>query len=137
MGIVYSSLAAFLNTCYLANGKTGEILKGTLLAGVINLVVDVALIKFIGVYAASLSTVVSAFVLLIRRIVDNKKYYKLVVDWKTLSGLTVLCTAFSLIILVTDRYILDFCLLVPAIILAVILNKNLIQIIMKKVLKRA
>ena len=137
MGIVYSSLAAFLNTCYLANGKTGEILKGTLLAGVINLVVDVALIKFIGVYAASLSTVVSAFVLLIRRIVDNKKYYKLVVDWKTLSGLTVLCTAYSLIILVTDRYILDFCLLVPAIILAVILNKNLIQIIMKKVLKRA
>ena len=36
---------------------------------------DVALIKFIGVYAAALSTVVSAFVLLILRIVDNKKYY--------------------------------------------------------------
>jgi O-antigen/teichoic acid export membrane protein len=136
MGIAYSSLAAFLNTCYLANGETGEILKGTLLAGVINLVVDVALIKLIGVYAASLSTVVSAFVLLIRRIVDNKKYYKLVVDWKILGGLTVLCSAYSMLILLTDKYILDFCLLVPAIFITLILNKSLIQMIIKKALKR-
>lgn len=137
MGIVYSSLAAFLNTCYLANGKTGEILKGTLLAGIINLLVDVALINFIGVYAASLSTVVSAFVLLIRRIIDNRKYYKLTVDWKSLGGLTALCTAYSFLIMLSNRYVLDFCLLIPAILIAVILNKTLIQTILKKALKRA
>lgn len=137
MGIVFSSLAAFLNTCYLANGQTGEILKGTMLAGVINLLVDVALIKIIGVYAASLSTVVSAFVLLIRRIFDNRKYYNLIVDWKALSRLTVLCTVYSVIILITEEYVLDLCLLVPAIIFAVVLNKDLIQVIMKKVMKKA
>lgn len=137
MGIVYSSLAAFLNTCYLANGETGEILKGTLLAGVINLVVDVALIKFIGVYAASFSTVASAFVLLLRRIIDNKKYYRLVVDWKLLIGLTVLCTVYSLLILITDNFILDFILLVPALFIMIYLNKILIKMITKKVLKRA
>lgn len=136
MGIVYSSLAAFLNTCYLANGETGEILKGTLLAGAINLIVDVALIKFIGVYAAALSTVVSAFVLLILRIVDNKKYYKLVIDWKILWGLTILCTAYSLVILISETYILDFCLLVPACIISLALNKKLIQMFLQKVLKR-
>ena len=135
MGIVYSSLAAFLNTCYLANGKTGEILKGTLLAGIINLVVDVALIKFIGIYAAALSTAISAFVLLIRRIVDNNKYYKLVVDWKSFVLLTFLCTAYSLLILISDTYILDICLLVPACFIALALNRKLMQIVIKKVLK--
>ena len=82
MGVAYSALSAFLNSCYLANGNTGEILKGTLISGFINIAVDVALVNFIGIYAASLSTVVSAFILLLYRIRDNKKYYKLVVDYK-------------------------------------------------------
>ena len=136
MGTVYSALAAFLNTCYLANGDTKEILKGTLLAGVINIAVDVALIKFIGVYAAALSTVVSAFALLIRRIVDNKKYYKLVVDWKALSILTILCVAYSFVILMSEKYILDFCLLIPSAGITMALNKGLIRMILKNALKR-
>ena len=136
MGVVYSSLASFLNTCYLAKGETGEILKGTLIAGVTNLAVDVALIRFIGVYAASLSTVVSAFVVLIRRIFDNKKYYDLAVDWKTLIGLSCLCTVYSSMILTTKKCLLDLILLVPAIMIVILLNKHLIQQILRKLLKR-
>ena len=136
MGVAYSALSAFLNSCYLANGNTGEILKGTLISGFINIAVDVALVNFIGIYAASLSTVVSAFILLLYRIRDNKKYYKLVVDYKAFWIMTGLCTAYSLLILLSEYYILDFCLLVPAIVLFILLNKNILGKVMKKILKK-
>jgi len=136
MGTVYGALAAFLNTCYLATGKTREILKGTLLAGLINLIIDIALVNWIGIYAASLSTVVSSFVLLIRRIIDNKKYYKLTIDWKSLIILSFVCVLYSIIILSTNRYIIDLILLIPAILFLLIINKSLIKIMFNKIVRR-
>lgn len=136
LGIVFSALASFLNTCYLADGTTGELLKGTLMAGIINLVVDVALIKFIGVYAAALSTFVSSAALLVRRIVDNKKYYDLKVQWREFIGLSGGCVVASFIILTTDNFVPDLIMLAVALIVAVFVNQNLIRVVIGKILNR-
>ena len=90
LGTVYIALASQLNTCYLANNKTISILKGTLISGLINIVVDVLLINEIGIFAASFSTAFSAFILVLLRIRDNKKFYDFKIDTKSfyiLSGL--------------------------------------------------
>lgn len=136
MGTVYSAMSSFLNTVYLARGETGEILKGTLFAGFINVAINILLIRYIGIYAASFSTVISTFALMIRRITDNKKYYKLTVDWKTLILLTLLCVSASFLILLTDGFIIDGILLVISLAILFIANKMLMGKLVRKLLKR-
>lgn len=56
---MFSGLSANVGSIYIAYKKTIEISRTTIATAVINVVVHVSLIKFIGLYAASISTLVS------------------------------------------------------------------------------
>lgn len=56
---MFSGLSANVGSVYIAYKKTIEISKTTIATAVINVIVHVSLIKFIGLYAASISTLVS------------------------------------------------------------------------------
>jgi O-antigen/teichoic acid export membrane protein len=135
LGVVFTSLATFLNTCYLANGKTTEIFKGTFIAGITNLLVDIILIRYIGVFAASLSTLVSAFILLLHRVNDNKKFYSLEVNRKTFYIMSSLCLVFSILILCFDHWLADLMLFLSTVIISLVFNKDIIAIIYRKIRK--
>ena len=90
LGTIFMSLASFLNTSYLAEGKTINILQGTLLAGIVNILFDLFLIRYIGIYAAAISTMLSGITLLLIRISDNKKYLRFQVEWKSMTILVLL-----------------------------------------------
>ena len=70
-------VVGLLGVVYVATKKTLEIAKTTILAAVINFVVNIILIKYIGLYAASISTFAGYFVTMIYRIIDTKKYLKI------------------------------------------------------------
>lgn len=131
LGTSFIALSSFLNTGYLVNNRTSQILKGTLIAGIINIVIDMMLINYIGIYAASFSTAISSFVLIILRIRDNKAFYKFNVDMKSFLFLTVLS---SIIFISTSFYREDWfiilCLLI-GIISFVYFNKKLIKSILR------
>lgn len=69
---MFSGLAANVGSVYIAYKKTKEISLTTLLTAVINIIIHVAFVKFIGLYAASLSTLVSFVVMFFYRIYKLK-----------------------------------------------------------------
>lgn len=79
---LFNVVIGLLGVIYVATKKTGEIAKTTILAAVINIVVNILLIKWIGLYAASISTLVGYLITLIYRIYDSKKYINIVFDVK-------------------------------------------------------
>lgn len=82
---IFNVMVALLGSVYVALKKTGEIAKTSLLSALINIVVNIALINQIGLYAASISTVVSYFAMAIYRMVDVQKYVRIKIDRKNVA----------------------------------------------------
>lgn len=67
---------------YVAKKKTKSVANTTIISAIINLVLDLILIKFIGLYAACISTFVSYLYLSIYRCYDCQKYVKFKINLK-------------------------------------------------------
>lgn len=78
------AMATFLGGIYVAYMKTRSVGITTALAASCNLIVDLALIRRIGLYAASGSTLVSYLFLLIFRMIDVQKIVKIKYDFKNI-----------------------------------------------------
>ena len=59
IGAIFNVIVSFLGSIYVAKKITKEIAKTSILAAVINVVVNILTIKWLGLYAASISTVVA------------------------------------------------------------------------------
>ena len=137
LATMFNILVSFLGSIYVAKKKTKEIAKTSIFAAIINIVVNVGLIKFIGLYAASISTVVAYFSMFVYRIIDSRKYVKLKVSKS-------LVITFALISLVTfigyylknTKFSMILALIV--IIYAILINRHsmkyLINIVKKKLM---
>jgi len=86
---LFNVVIGLLGVVYVATKKTGEIAKTTLLAAIINIIVNIGLIKIIGLYAASISTFVGYFITMIYRVIDTKKYLKIKYNVKQILGISV------------------------------------------------
>lgn len=85
--------AQFFSSIYIAIKSGKNMSVSTTIAAIINVVLNLALIKFIGVQAAVLSTLISNFALAGYRYYDiNKNYYRMKVN-KRLMTLTVIVLA--------------------------------------------
>jgi len=67
------SVTSFYGSIYLAFKKTKTVAKSTVLAAILNIVINLMLIRKIGLYAAALSTMVSYSVILVIRYYEIKK----------------------------------------------------------------
>jgi len=76
----FSCMSGFLGGIYIACKKTKSVGFTTVLTAVCNVVVNLALIKFVGIYAATVSTLVSFCFLLIYRMIDIRKYVSIHYD---------------------------------------------------------
>lgn len=82
IGIFCFCLSAFWGGLYVAFKETKSIATTTCLAAACNLVIDLLCIKSIGLYAASLSTLVSYILLCIFRGINIQKYTHIVYNFK-------------------------------------------------------
>ncbi len=81
LGMFFYSMSAFLGGIYVANMETRSVGVTTTLAAACNLLVNIALISRIGLYAASISTLVSYLILAAYRIVDVQRFAHVTCDW--------------------------------------------------------
>lgn len=135
MGMLFDGMAAFLGGIYIANKKTKSIGITTVVAAGINLIIDILFVNKIGVFAGSISTLVSYLFLLIYRMIDIRKIQmieynilKIVFILAIMSLMSFLCwmqTPFSNILNVVISL---FVLVVP--------NRNLIMSMKTVVLKK-
>ena len=74
IAVLFQVRVGLYSVIYVALKKSTEIAKTSFFAAIINISVDVALIKFIGLYAASISTLVAYATMAIYRYFHIKKY---------------------------------------------------------------
>lgn len=126
-------MVGLLGVVYVATKKTFEIAKTTIIAALINIIVNIILIKYIGLYAASISTFMGYFITMIYRIIDTKKYlnikYSLYKYVKIIVGIL-----FSTIIYYINNKLISIITLPFFICIALWVNKDYIVLI-KKLIK--
>lgn len=74
IAVLFQVVVGLYSVVYVALKKSKEIAKTSLIAAIINLSVDLLLIKLIGLYAASISTLVAYAAMAIYRYFDVKRY---------------------------------------------------------------
>ena len=99
LGMVFATLSSFLGGIYTAHKKTKSVGITTLLAAICNIIINVAFIRVIGLYAASLSTLFSYLFLTLYRMWDVQKFEKITYKWPKiignliiLAGMGILCS---------------------------------------------
>lgn len=90
LATLFNVFVSFLGSIYIAKKLTNEIAKTSIMSAFINIIVNICLIKHIGLYAASISTLISYFVMFVYRLLDSKKYVKLSVAKSLIFSLIIM-----------------------------------------------
>ena len=133
MAAFFNSITSFLGAIYVANKATKSIGITTTLSAFINLIMNFALIRTLGIYAASISTLVSYGILAIYRMMDIKKYVNLIYDYKHMIIVIFLITIELLLCYFQNTY-LNILNIIAGIIIFFLLNKNIVQGVYEKIL---
>lgn len=122
---IFSVLIGLIGSIYVAKKMTKEVAKTTMIAAIINLTIDIALIKVIGIYAAAISTLVSYMLLAIYRYIDVQKYVKVKIPIK---NIVVNSIIFILVVVLYlyNNITLNVINLLLCILYAIIVNKELL-----------
>lgn len=93
LAMYFDCLAKFYSGLFTALKKTDVMAVSTLIAAIVNLVVNIALIKFIGLYAAAGSTLLADMVLVFIRKIKLKEYIELKSDYRAIVIKVVIAVA--------------------------------------------
>lgn len=74
LGTIFNTIVSFYSAIYIAKDLTRQVSNTSIVAAIINLVLCLALIWFVGIWAAAISTAVAYGVMAIYRHYDMKKY---------------------------------------------------------------
>lgn len=135
LGAVFNVVVCLYSAVYIAKKMTKQVATVSIIGAIINITINVLFIKYIGLYAASISTAISYFVMMVYRHIDLKKY----VNIKYESGLiikTVLIFTFSIILYYQKNMILNIINLVVVVIYAFIMNKDFLNSVKKLFLSK-
>ena len=123
LGSVFNVVICLYSAVYIAKKMTKQVAMISIIGAVINIVINVGLIHFIGLFAASLSTAVSYLVMMIYRHFDLKKYINITYE-KGLLIKTILIFTFAIIIYYQRNLYLDVLSLIVVIIYSICMNKD-------------
>lgn len=87
---LFYSLIGLFSAVYTAYKATKEVAKTSFLAAVINVVIDLLLIRRVGLYAASISSAVAYGSMALYRLFDVRNYIRLRVNWKVWAGIVLM-----------------------------------------------
>ncbi len=134
IAMYYNNMSGYYGGIFSGFKDTKVMGTTTILGAIINLIVNLALIKFIGIYAAAFSTLVSCMVIYYYRKIKVKKYIK-IKNVNMLPGIIMM-----IISVVTYYYntslILKLLVLFITIFYCIFANKDIINLLVRKFLKR-
>ena len=130
-GIFFQGMALFLGGIYVAKKAILSVGITSFGAAVINILVNLIFIKKIGIYAASISTLVSYVVLFIYRFINVQKLSRIRIDMKQLLSLQVLMII-EAVICYQQNFYLNIVNAVIGLSAFVILNRTMFIAVLKK-----
>lgn len=126
MAMFFSSVSSFFGGIYIAHKKTKSVGATTIIAAVINIAIDLLFVKWIGIYAASLSTLVSYVFLSVYRMKDVQKFQRIRFNIRN-----IICFIAVLVIMCILSWLniwyFDVLNIVLGIIFAVVINRELLN----------
>ena len=135
MGVFFNCIVSFFGGIYVAKQQTKQVGYSSLAGAVINFAVNIAFIRNIGLYAASVSTVVAFLIISIYRMIDVKKYVKICYNYRKISICMVAMIAYCFMAAQRNT-ILNIVLFILAIGFNLIINKEMINAVMNRVKKK-
>lgn len=111
---------------YIAKKMTKKVASTSFSSAVINIIINLVFIKYIGLYAAAISTALSYFIMMIYRHIDLKKYVNIKYDKKIVFSI-ILMLIFTMLIYYKNDLITNILSLVVIIIYSILMNKNIIK----------
>lgn len=136
LAMFFFSIAGYLGGVYVAYKKTTSVGITTALAAVCNLVFDIATIQWIGLYAASGSTLISYLFLCVYRMIDLKKFVDINYDMKRIIVVLLILTAMSGLCFAHNT-ICDVLNIAVGIAMFCVLDGRMMMSLLRKVLKKA
>ena len=121
----WNVLIGLIGGIYVAKKQSRAIANTTMASAVINILINLMLVKFVGLYAASISTLLSYLIMSIYRYFDCKKYVNIKIDFKTFSVFSIVFVISSLLYYSNNIY-LNLVNLLFVIIYSLIINKKYI-----------
>lgn len=125
MGSFFSAMSGVIGAYYIAEKMTVTVAKIDFIGAVVNIVLNLSLIHFIGLYSASVSTVVAYFIVFIIRYVDIKKRFGIKME-KQISISVIILSATIFIAYYLENTLLCLVILLITIIYAILINKEII-----------
>ena len=133
----FSNISMFYGGIYTAYKDTKIIGKSTIISAIINLGINLLLIKFIGIYAAAISTLISTFSVYLYRRHSLKKYIKLEEDKGQVYNITIL--GFTIYAYYNTNNWIKIIIGIIVILFSIYKNKEFLKILLEKfknILKR-
>ena len=118
---VFNVVICLYTGIYIGLKKTKEVASTTIIGAVVNILINVVFIKYLGLYAAALSTALSYFAMMMYRYFDLKKYMKITYIKKNLLSL-LLVFILILVLYYYNNFYLNIISLIITIIYSYILN---------------
>lgn len=138
MGMLFDGMAAFLGGIYVARKKTKSIGVTTVIAAIINLAIDVLFVKKIGIFAGSISTLISYLFLILYRMIDIRKIQK--INYNIPKLLLIITIMILMCILCwMQRPVMNILNVLIALIILIVPNRNIIksiEMILRKKIKK-
>lgn len=135
MGVFFSAISSFMGGIYVAHKRTKNVGLTTMLAAVCNLAIDLGTVQSIGIYAASISTLVSYTLLSIYRMHDVKSFQKISYNYSKI-GISITVLAGMCILCWVNTFTINIINVVIGIIFAFLLNKELFKSIIRAIISK-
>ena len=125
IGSLFSSFSGFYGTGYISAKDTKNAMNTTMIGALVNIAINIILMKSIGIWAACISTLFGYMVVWLIRVKQTKKYFTIKVNWKVLALLIALST-FASVMICYDSNILTMALLAIFSCVGIAVNKELL-----------
>lgn len=134
IGSIFNVVIGLISVIYAAKKNTKAIANTSWISALINIVVHLALIKYIGLYAASISTMIAFMTMAVYRIFDvRKKYLKIKIERKLIIQTIIICII-VLPIYYTANTLMQIVALIITILYVWLINKATLKEIIKFIL---
>lgn len=128
MGLFFSSFGSFYGGIYVGLKNTKKIALSSGLAAIINIIINLFLVQTCGLYAASISTLISYFIIMIYRAVDIQKEIKIKYNFINIFlGLIVIAISCMSIYILKNVVGIIVGILV-SVVIAIIMNRKMIKL---------
>lgn len=129
LGSLFNVVVGLISVIYVAKKNTKAIANTSIISAVLNIVINLALVKVVGLYAAVISTFIAFFTMSIYRLYDiRKKYFRIKFEKSLLIKTVIILLIILPIYYINNLYFNIFSLLL-AILFAWDLNKSSVKTI--------